>query len=55
MGPVQTTDQTRGQLLDLAEQGGTMRWGTKEESSSSARRVADMLSVIAASREYQFG
>ena len=55
MGPVQATDETRGQLLDLAEQCGTMHWGTEEESSSSARRVADMLSVIAASREYQFG
>ena len=55
MGPVQVTDGTRGQLLELAWQEGALRWGTEEESSSSARRVADMLSVIAASREYQFG
>ena len=54
MGPLDVTEPTHEQLLNMAEQGGEVRWDTDEAASSSAQRVGDMLALISASREYQF-
>ena len=55
IGPLEVIETTRQELVTLAEhQGGDLRWDTDEVSSNSARRVGDMLALIAASREYQF-
>ena len=54
MGPLDVTEPTHDQLLNMAEQGGEVRWDTDEAASSSAQRVGDMLALIGASREYQF-
>ena len=55
MGPLKATDTTAHELMTEAEQGGELRWDSEEASSASARRVGDMLALISASREYQFG
>ena len=54
IGPMEVSDTTRQELVTLAEQGGELRWDTEEASAGSARRVGDLLALIAASREYQF-
>ena len=54
LGPLEITETTRHELIGLAKQGGELCWDTEEASSSSARRVGDMLALIAASSEYQF-
>ncbi len=55
IGPVEVNEGTRDELVRLAEPAGEMRWDTKEAFHVSARRVGDMLSLIASAREYQFG
>ena len=47
MGPLEVSAVTRKELLDHAESDG--------EDADLPRRVADMLALIAATREYQFG
>ena len=55
IGPLEVTETTRQELITLAQQqGGDLRWDTDDVSSNSARRIGDMLALIAASREYQF-
>ena len=55
VGPLEITETTRQELVTLADQHGSgLRWDTDEVSSNSARRIGDMLALIAASREYQF-
>jgi len=55
MGPVQVSEKTRQQLASHAEEEGVMLWATDEAYGTSARRVGDMLALIAAATEYQFG
>jgi uncharacterized protein (DUF1800 family) len=55
MGPVQVSEITRQQLTSHAEEEGAMSWATDEEYATSAQRVGDMMALIAASTEYQFG
>ena len=54
LGPLQVDDDTRHELISLAEQGGDLRWDTKEAADAAPQRVGDMLALIASSREYQF-
>ena len=54
MGPLQVGEETRQQLLVMAERGGELRWHTEEESRASAQIIGDMLGLIASTREYQF-
>ena len=51
MGPIETSESTRNELIAEAEAGGPIACGTEGFS----RRVADTLALIAATREYQFG
>jgi uncharacterized protein (DUF1800 family) len=53
MGPLEVSDVTRKELMAHAESEGSVPQGN--EDSNFPRRVADMLSLIAATREYQFG
>ena len=55
MGPVEVSEITRQQLTSHAEEEGAMSWATDEEYATSAQRVGDMMALIAASTEYQFG
>ena len=54
LGFVQVSQDTRNTLIAHAEGGGELRRDTEEERSAFARRVGQMLQLIAASREYQF-
>ena len=54
MGPVEVGETTLEELLAQAGQGGEVRWDTQQDVEGSARRVSEMLQLIAASREYQF-
>ena len=55
MGPLEVEPNTRLHLIEQAEEGGIVRWSTKEETSASTQRTAEMLQLIVATREYQFG
>ena len=55
MGPIEVGEHTRGELLSHAESEGSISWATDEDYARSSRRVGDMLALIAATREYQFG
>ena len=54
LGPVEVTHQTHQGLIAQAEDGGVLRWRTEEEADASDKRVAEMLQLIVATREYQF-
>ncbi|MCH8184605.1 MAG: DUF1800 domain-containing protein [Chloroflexi bacterium] len=55
MGPIEMGEHTRRELLSHAESEGSISWATEEDYARSSRRVGDMLALIAATREYQFG
>ena len=55
LGPVEVSEKTRQQLTSHAEEEGAISWDTDEEYATSARRVGDMLALITATTEYQFG
>ena len=54
-GPVEVVDQTRSLLVDHVEKGGELLRSSWVVRSSFARRVAQMLQLIAATAEYQYG
>jgi hypothetical protein len=51
---LQVSDATLRELLTHALKGGDLAWETSEETSVSENRVGKMLTLIAASRDYQF-
>ena len=53
-GPLEVSNSTRVELLEQAQQGGELRWNTEQECGVSEKRIAIMLALIAASRDYQF-
>ncbi len=54
MGPVQVEEGTKEELVSLAHRAGDVTWGSEDEAKASSQRVADMLALIASSREFQF-
>ncbi len=54
VGPMDVADATRQELISLASKQGTLKWDTQEDSGTSERRIADVLALAVASREYQF-
>ena len=54
IGPLDVAEAARGQLASMATLGGDLSWDTEGEAGQSAQRAADMLALIAATREYQF-
>ena len=55
LGPVEATPKTRAELVAHAAREGDLCWdGGKDAEAESARRVSEILQLIAATREYQF-
>ena len=54
IGPLEVADDTRQELIALAQQSGDLSWNGERESSGSARKVGDILALIASTREFQF-
>ena len=55
MGPVEVSEQTRQELISHADDEGSISWASDEEYANSSRHVGDMLALIAATTDYQFG
>ncbi len=55
IGPVEVSKDSYKTLLEHARQGGDLRNSTEEERIDFTRRVGEMLQLIAAVPEYQFG
>ena len=55
IGPIDVSEQTRQELVSHVEDEGPVSWTNDEEYLTSSRRVGDMLSLIAATTEFQFG
>ena len=53
LGPVAVNDETRAELIEHAQVLGEFAWD-EEHEAESARRVAELLQLIVATREYQF-
>jgi uncharacterized protein (DUF1800 family) len=54
MGPLEVSQEVRQELVDHASEAGALRWGSEQESDVSTRRVAEVLQLIVALREYQY-
>ena len=54
VGPLDVGGDTRDALLKYAESGGDLSFDTKAEREEASSRIARMLQLIVASREYQF-
>ena len=54
LGPIVVKEETMEELLSHAEEYGEVTWGD-DEYHTSATRAAEILSLIVATREYQFG
>ena len=55
MGPMDVSETTRRELMAHVESEGAVSCGSEEEYTDFSRRVGDLLALIAATREYQFG
>ncbi|PZC43016.1 MAG: Uncharacterized conserved protein, DUF1800 family [Chloroflexi bacterium] len=55
IGPLQVSEQTRAELISHAEGDGALSWAGDDDYAASAQRVGEMLALIAATPEYQFG
>ncbi|MCC6175825.1 MAG: DUF1800 domain-containing protein [Chloroflexi bacterium] len=53
-GPIEVSEPTHRALLDFAESGGNLTFDTDEERAKSEERIGRTITLIAASREYQF-
>jgi len=51
MGPLEVGETTRRELLTHASEGGDLRW---DNSAEAEQRVAQLLQLVVATREYQF-
>ena len=54
LGPLEVTEKTRDSLIAHTRQAGPLRRDTGQERSNFARRVGEMLQMVAASAEYQY-
>ena len=54
VGPLEVEPKTRHHLIQQAEESGGLHWGTEEAKEASTKKVADILQLIVAIREYQF-
>ena len=54
MGPLEVSDETRTELLEQVESAGPASWANDQDFQASSKRVADVLALIAGTREYQF-
>ena len=54
VGPMEVSEATRAELLDMAREAGDLLWDTDANVRESEKRAGVMLALIAASRDYQF-
>ncbi len=55
MGPLEVSENTYSELMVHAEQGGgPLVWGTDEQLRMSIQKISKILTLIVASRDYQF-
>ena len=54
MGPLEVAEATHAELMLHAEKDGALGWRTNEELAATARQASKILTLIAASRDYQF-
>lgn len=54
LGPLEVSESTLVELLTHASVGGDLTWDTTEEVNVSEKKVGKILTLIAASRDYQF-
>ena len=54
-GPVRVDEDTKAGLLNYAESGGELTFGTEGDRVQSSDRIVRMLQLIVSAREYQFG
>jgi hypothetical protein len=54
LGPLEVAQGTREGLIGFSEAGGDFCWDTAEHIRTSTARVAELLQLIVATREYQF-
>ena len=54
IGPLNVKAHTHKELVEYAEAGGPIKWAADEEYAGFSRRVANVLALIAGTREYQF-
>jgi uncharacterized protein (DUF1800 family) len=54
LGPLPVQPAVRQRLVEHASEGGTLGWGTEQEATTSSKRVAEMLQLIASLREFQY-
>ena len=54
MGPLQVNEETRQQLAGHAAESGTLTWASETEIDQSSQRVAEMLQLVVATREFQY-
>ena len=54
MGPLEVSEETHAELMVHAEKCGDLALGNNEELRATLRNVSKILTLIAASREYQF-
>ena len=55
LGPLAVTSDTLNELTSHSQKGGDLRHGTDPERSEFTRRAGEMLQMIAATSEFQFG
>ena len=55
IGPLDVSERTRLELINHAAEEGELSWQGDNERDRSAQRVGEMLALIAATTEYQFG
>ena len=54
LGPLEVGQDTRQELVNHTVKEGDLRWGTEQEAESSTQRLAAMLQMVVALREYQY-
>ena len=54
MGPLPVKDKTKEELVRHASEHGDLDWD-KDSYEVSAKKAAEMLALVASTREYQFG
>jgi hypothetical protein len=54
LGSLEINPESHKELSDYAEEGGNFRWGTEADDKASTERIAELLQLIVALREYQY-
>jgi hypothetical protein len=55
IGPIEVGPDTKQELLAQAKEWGQVTWDSEAHAEIADQQVAEMLQLIVATREYQFG